>query len=74
MGYALAMDKTIPIRYPWCGRVITEANDGRWKLGADGEPAAPAKPIGTFKLGKLEGGKVDWHLKSCRASGLLTLK
>lgn len=70
MGYALAMDKTIPIRYPWCGRVITEANDGRWKLGADGEPARLPSQFGTFKLGKLEGGKVDWRLKSCRASGL----
>jgi hypothetical protein len=70
MGYAMAMDKTIPIRYPWCGRVITEANDSRWKLGIDGEPARLPSQFGTFKLGKLEGGKVDWRLKSCRASGL----
>jgi len=64
----LLMEKRAAMRHAWCGRVITEAADGLWKLGIDGRPAKLPQPFGSFKLGKLLDGKVEWWLTSCRAT------
>jgi len=68
-AYSLWMKKDVTARYPWCGRVITDDQSGRWKLGIDGEPPRLPLPFGTFKLGHLAGAKSNWHLRSCRATG-----
>jgi len=64
----LLMQKNARVRYPWCGRVITDSDDARWKLGIDGAPAKLPKPFGSFKIGKLLGGKTEWWLTNCRAT------
>lgn len=67
--YSLWMEKDVTVRYPWCGRVITDDSSGRWSLGIDGEPPRLPAPFGTFKLGHPAGAKSNWHLRSCRATG-----
>lgn len=66
--YSLLMKKDVTARYPWCGRVITNEVDGRWKLGVNGKPPRLPLQFGTFKLGHLSGAKSNWNLRSCRAS------
>lgn len=67
--YSLWMEKEVTVRYPWCGRVVTDDSFGRWNLGIDGEPPRLPQPFGTFRLGHLAGAKSNWHLRSCRATG-----
>ncbi|WP_265280625.1 phage tail protein I [Verminephrobacter aporrectodeae] len=37
---ALLLDKRVEQRYPWCGRVISDAPDARWRLGRDGDTSS----------------------------------
>lgn len=67
------MQKNSALRYPWCGRVISEQLDARWKLGRDGELVALPQPFGTFRLGERRGGTSRWKLHSCRARSLLNI-
>lgn len=64
----MLMEKRATARYPWCGRVITSADDKRWKIGIDGRAAKLPQQFGAFKLGKLLGEKVEWQLKNCRTT------
>ncbi len=57
---------SLPVVRPGYHRGERRPLEARYRRRA----GAPPSPFGSFKLGKLEGGKVDWHLKSCRASGL----
>lgn len=66
---ALAAQKTVQMRYPWCGRVIGDADDVRWKLGKDGATVKLPQPFGTFRIGEKRGGKSVWRLKNCRIDG-----
>jgi hypothetical protein len=74
-SFSLWMEKLSPAPYPWCGRVISDDPARMWKLGIDG--AIPTisddSPValGTFKVGHAIGGKSNWHLRNCRASGAL---
>ena len=70
--YSLWMRKRIEARYPWCGRVISDAPSARWQLGVDGEPARLPAPFGSFQVGRLYGQKSNWRLHSCRADGSVT--
>lgn len=67
------MQKNSALRYPWCGRVISDQPDARWKLGTDGELVALPQPFGTFRLGERRGGVSRWKLHSCRARGILNI-
>jgi hypothetical protein len=71
---ALLMQKNSRMRYPWCGRVIGDADDVRWKLGQDGRTVKLPQPFGSFRINEKRGGKSVWWLKSCRieSSALLT--
>lgn len=60
------MQKRIPARYPWCGRVVTDRQDATWALGIDGTPARLPAPFGSFAVGRRYGGDVNWWLTSCR--------
>ena len=64
----LSMQKRSGLRYPWCGRVLTENNDAKWQLGRDGDLVKLALPMGSFKLGERRGGFAEWQLKGCRIS------
>lgn len=63
---SLLMQKNSRMRYPWCGRVIGDSTDVRWKLGKDGALVKLPQPFGSFRLGETRGGKSVWHLKGCR--------
>ncbi|MCO7215999.1 hypothetical protein [Halomonas sp. OfavH-34-E] len=65
------MQKDSALRYPWCGRVISDRPDARWKLGTDGELVTLPQPFGTFRLGERRGGTSHWRLHACRARGVL---
>lgn len=67
MSRRLLMQKDSALRYPWCGRVISDRPDARWQLGRDGELVTLPQPFGTFRLGERRGGASRWHLHSCRA-------
>ncbi|HEJ4320070.1 TPA: hypothetical protein SL531_001357 [Pseudomonas aeruginosa] len=71
---SLFMEKNAKMRYPWCGRVIGESDDVRWKLGRDGEMVKLGLPFGTFRLGEIRGGKSVWRLKSCRIESDLLME
>lgn len=60
------MQKRIPARYPWCGRVVTDNQDAAWSLGIDGTPASLPAPFGSFAVGRRYGGDVKWWLTQCR--------
>lgn len=62
----LLMQKNSRMRYPWCGRVIGESTDVRWKLGKDGTLVKLPQPFGSFRLGEKRGAKSVWRLKGCR--------
>lgn len=62
----LLMQKNTRLRYPWCGRVISDHDDTRWKLGVDGDVVRLPQRIGHFKVGSRVGGKSVWRLKHCR--------
>lgn len=62
----LLMQKNSRMRYPWCGRVIGDSTDVRWKLGKDGALVKLPQPFGSFSLGESRGGKSVWHLNGCR--------
>ena len=62
----MLMQKNSRMRYPWCGRVITDQTDAKWKLGRDGEFVKLGAKFGTFKLGEKRGGFSSWKLKACR--------
>lgn len=66
---ALDMFKASRVRYPWCGRVITEEDDASWSLGRDGEIVRLPRPMGSFRLGERIGAKSVWRLKGCRIDG-----
>lgn len=67
------MQKNSALRYPWCGRVISDQPDARWQLGKDGELVALPQPFGTFRLGERRGGVSRWKLHACRARGILNI-
>lgn len=71
--YALKMQKKVDQRYPWCGRVVTDSVQHKWKLGKDGEAVKLPQPFGSFKLGEVRGGKSSWRLKNCRIDSGLSL-
>lgn len=60
--------KNSRLRYPWCGRVVSDASDAAWKLGVDKQQTRLPSPFGSFKLGRLVGGRVDWRLNGCRTA------
>lgn len=62
----LLMKKHSTIRYPWCGRVLTEDPARKWSLGRDSEVVKLPQPFGTFRLGERRGGKSVWRLRNCR--------
>jgi len=66
MGALLDMEKRSRLRYPWCGRVITEQTDATWSLGRDGKIVTLTEPLGSFRLGEIRGGLSNWRLKPCR--------
>lgn len=63
---SLAMQKHSSMRYAWCGRVISEADDARWALGKDGEAIKLPQRFGSFRVGERRGGKSAWRLNGCR--------
>lgn len=65
-----SMTKESALRYPWCGRVISDNPDSRWSLGLDGQQVSLPQPFGTFRLGERRGGITRWRLRSCRAHGV----
>lgn len=60
------MQKRIPARYPWCGRVVTDRQDAAWALGIDGQPAKLPAPFGSFAVGRRYGQATQWWLTNCR--------
>lgn len=68
------MEKNSSLRYPWCGRTISDHPDSRWKLGRDGTLVALPQPFGTFRLGERRGGLSRWRLHGCRISGLMHIE
>lgn len=72
IDFALSGELRWNIRHPWGGRVISTADDSRWKLGIDGEPATLPRAFGSFNVGRLYGRKVGWRLKNLRAAGKLS--
>ena len=60
-------------RYPWCGRVIGEAEAVRWPLGRDGHVVRLGLPFGAFRLGQVIGGRSSWHLRGCRIASHLAM-
>jgi hypothetical protein len=66
--------KNSRMRYPWCGRVISDSTDIRWKMGRDGAQVKLPQPFGAFRLGEVRGGKTVWRLNSCRAQGSALLE
>lgn len=71
---SLLMQKDSLMRYRWCGRIITEADDAKWSLGRDAELVRLPQPLGSFRLGERRGGKSAWRLHSCRASSSLLME
>jgi len=67
------MQKHSTIRYPWCGRVLTEDPARKWSLGVDGEVVKLPQPFGSFRLGEVRGGKSVWRLRNCRTESELTI-
>lgn len=65
---SLLLDKRIPQRYPWCGRVIGDAADVRWTLGRDGTAVTLPQPFGSFRVGERRGGLSAWRLSGCRVT------
>lgn len=71
---SLLMQKNARMRFPWCGRVIGESDDVRWKLGRDGELVKLPMPFGSFRLGEVRGGKSVWRLRNCRIDSSLLME
>lgn len=65
---SLLLDKRINQRYPWCGRVIGDADDVRWSLGRDGTTVTLSQPFGSFRIGEKRGAVSTWRLKGCRVT------
>ena len=65
-GSAILANLIHDYRYPWCGRVIGEAEAVRWPLGRDGHVVRLGLPLGSFRLGQVIGGRSSWHLRGCR--------
>lgn len=72
-GSHLLMEKRSAVRYPWCGRVLTEDPAHKWSLGIDGELVRLPQPFGTFRLGERRGGKSAWRLRNCRTESEFTV-
>lgn len=74
--YRMLMEKHSPMRYPWCGKVISDQPDALWQLGRDGKPVAlkSGLALGAFKLGEVRGHISHWRLKSCRIASAATLQ
>lgn len=62
----MLMQKHSNMRYPWCGRVITDNDDAKWSLGKDGGTVKLGLPLGSFRLSERRGGFSAWKLKGCR--------
>lgn len=67
----LRLFKNVDLRYPWCGRVLSEAVSARWSLGPDPQFVRLPQPFGTFCVGEQRGSSLTWRLRPCRASGSL---
>jgi len=70
----LLMQMNTRMRHPWCGRVIGEATDVRWKMGRDATLMRLPQPFGTFRLGETRGGRSVWRLKGCRIQSATLLQ
>lgn len=70
----LLMQKHSNMRYPWCGRVLTENDDAKWQLGKDGDIVKLGLPLGSFRLSERRGGSSSWKLKQCRIESSLLAK
>lgn len=68
LSMKMLMQKHSDMRYPWCGRVLSEYKGAKWQLGKDGDIVKLSSGIqlGNFKLGERRGGKSNWKLKGCR--------
>lgn len=73
-GSSLLLDKQIDERYPWCGRVVGNADAVRWALGRDSSLLTLPQAFGTFRLGERRGGLSAWSLKGCRASSMASMQ
>lgn len=62
----LDLQKGVELRYPWPGRIITDALDARWALGRDGEATRLPAPFGSFKVGQMLGGVPGGALRNER--------
>jgi len=66
------IEKRSRMRYPWCGRVISDAPDASWRLGRDAEPIRLPQPFGSFRVGQMVGAVPGWLIHNCSIqSGLL---
>lgn len=74
MSTRLLMEKHSRMRYPWCGRVVGDADDVRWSLGCDGALVKLPQEFGTFRLGEARGGLSKWRLKGCRIGSSAVIK
>lgn len=68
LSYRLRMEKHARLRYPWCGRVVTDSDDARWALGRNPWPVRLPQPFGSFRVGELRGDPWTWGLRGCRIS------
>lgn len=68
------LDKRSTGRYPWCGRVVGDAESVRWNLGRDGSLVKLPQPLGSFHLSERRGGISAWRLKGCRVSSNLAMQ
>lgn len=66
----LHLFKDVDLRYPWCGRVISEAASARWSLGIDPQYVRLPQPFGTFRVGEKRGSPLTWRLRPCRITGV----
>lgn len=66
--HALLMQKNVDVSYPYCGRVITDNPARKWRLSIDHEAVKLPQAFGSFKVGEVRGGWVEWRLKPCRAT------
>lgn len=71
MSRRFLMEKNSHLRYPWCGRVVSDQPGAGWKLGRDGELVTLPQPFGSFRLGERRGGLSRWRLKGCRIAAPL---
>jgi len=59
------MEKRSMIRYPWCGRVISDSPDVAWRLGRDAEPIRLPQSFGSFRVGQMVGAVPGWLIRNC---------